>query len=94
MLKYGEVNPLNVAGLRKTKTCPPHFARVAVPFSPTEKWNKYVIDWIYENLEGRFCYGQDEYLDTYIGFEIHSEATYFALMLDQITKAGNSNDLF
>lgn len=92
MLKHGEVNPLNVAGIRRTKTCPPHFVRVEVPFSFDDKTNKQLTDWIYENLEGRFCFGQDQHLTSYIGFEIHSEASYFALMQSQIIPA--SNDLF
>jgi hypothetical protein len=89
MLRHGEANPLSVAGLRKTKTCPPHFARVELPTSYYDEGLKKIFDWIYENLEGRFCYGQTEHLTSFIGFEIHSEASYFALMQDQIIPSDN-----
>ena len=55
--------------------------------------DKKVSDWIYENLSGRFFLG-----DAYIkndsgrhmckraGFEIHGEATYFALQINDLNK--------
>ena len=88
MLKHGEVNPLNVHGLRKLEHCPPHFE--CVQFNPYVN-DKTVSDWIYENLSGRFYVG---YRDTNSGrtverqmvvaFELSSEASYFSLFLPQI----------
>ena len=54
MLKHGEVNPLDVFGLRKLDHCPPHFERVIFDLRLSKKD---IIDWIYENLEGRFYHG-------------------------------------
>ena len=89
MLKYGEINPLNVFGLRRVEHCPPHFEQVHFNLYVNDKK---ITDWISENLEGRFWFG-DSYLqieDNTIslgksaGFEIHGEASYFSLILDQI----------
>jgi hypothetical protein len=90
MLKLGEINPLNVFNLRKLEHCPPHFAKVIFDAKAT---NKLFTDWIYENLAGRFWFG-DVYLrsDSRItiqkcaAFEISSEASYFALILDQLNQ--------
>lgn len=89
MLKYGEVNPLAVFGLRKLDHCPPHFTRVEFDCRVSVKE---ISDWIHANLEGRFFLG-----DTYspsedsntkmskcAAFENPGEASYFALQLDQI----------
>jgi len=88
MLKYGQVNPLNVWGLRRVNHCPPHFERVEFTLNTTEKK---LLDWIYENLEGRFYFFSDA---TYprqciVGFEIVGEASYFLLMLDQFNDSLN-----
>lgn len=90
MLKYGEINPLNVFGIRKMSHCPPHFERVTFDIKTQEKR---ITDWIVENLAGRFWVG-DIYSDTAsdgkplmckcVAFEEKSEASYFALYLDQI----------
>lgn len=89
MLKYGEVNPLNVFGLRRMEHCPPHFVRVDFDLK-TE--SKYITDWIYENLAGRF-YFNDAYTVDSAGrtqmcyraaFESGGEASMFGLMLDTI----------
>ena len=54
-----------------------------------------ITDWIYENLTGRFYYGDEYYLHESNGkvgmskcaaFEIPGEASYFALQLDAINK--------
>lgn len=89
MLKHGEINPLNVFGLREVEHCPPHFFQV--PLNGTQDVKK-IKDWIYENLEGRFWIGP--YADPAnttgpreklcVGFELHGEASYFALSIDQI----------
>ena len=55
MLKHGEVNPLNVHGLRELAWCPPHFERVQ--FDCIIGTND-LTDWIYENLQGRFYIGE------------------------------------
>lgn len=90
MLKYNEVNPLNVFGLRRLAHCPPHFEILCFDLKTQEK---NITDWIYENLASRFFVG-----DTYIvspengnmilchkvGFEDPSELTYFGMFLDTI----------
>lgn len=89
MLKYGEINPLNVFGLRRVDHCPPHFEQVHFNILTNDKK---ITDWISENLEGRFwfgdlyMYGDDSIvsLGKCAGFEIHSEASYFSLIIDQI----------
>lgn len=90
MLKYGDINRLNVAGLREIEHCPPHFTRV--PFTMIIG-SKGIKDWIYENLAGRFWLGNDyskgeSGLQMYAcaAFEVASEASYFALMLDQFNR--------
>lgn len=91
MLKYGEVNPLAVFGLRELDHCPPHFT--SVDFDP--KVNEKVIsDWIWTNLEGRFYFGDYYYKkeDNTVhfckraAFEQPGEASMFALILDQINQ--------
>jgi hypothetical protein len=92
MIKHGEVNPLNVFGLRKVDHCPPHFERV---FFDLYVHEKFLTDWIYENLAGRFYIGQiacrDQFdaskptvIRTIAAFEIASEASYFSMFLPQL----------
>ena len=92
MLRYGEVNPLAVFGLRKVDHCPPHFT--AVNFD-SKVSAKDLSDWVYSNTEGRFFIG-DRYainddnaisMVKCVAFEISGEASYFALQLDQINKS-------
>jgi hypothetical protein len=90
MLKHGEINPLNVHGLRQLHHCPPHFEKVLFDIKTREKD---ITDWIYENLEGRFYIGNvDEKLSgkiqrkACVGFESPGEASYFSLFLEQINK--------
>jgi hypothetical protein len=94
MLKHGEVNPLNVFGLRRIEHNPPHFTLLSFDLRVDPK---VISDWIYENLAGRFWFG-DYYLlsdDGKVGFckavsfEIASEASYFGLVLNQINVANN-----
>lgn len=83
MLKHGEINPLNVFGLRQLDHCPPHFERVYFRCQVTDK---IITDWVFENLEGRFWFGTQNLLDSVdrcIAFEVASEATMFNLCLDQ-----------
>lgn len=87
MLKHGEVNPLNVFGLRRLQHCPPHFECVEFNLRAPLKD---IIDWIYGNTDSRFYVG-DRYkkqngsstvLTCVAAFENPSETSYFALMLD------------
>lgn len=92
MLKHGEVNPLNVFGLRKLAHCPPHFEQVVFDSYVAEKL---VSDWVYENLAGRFYVGyQDVVLNgssfqrqMVVAFEQPAEASYFSLFLPQINQS-------
>lgn len=91
MLKYGEANPLAVFGLRQLDYCPPHFAVVDFDSRTTDK---NITDWVWTNLSGRFYFGdhyfkRDDNTVHYqkrVAFELASEASMFALMLDQINK--------
>jgi hypothetical protein len=56
---------------------------------------KKITDWIYENLTGRFYFGEvflhnanngQFTISKRAAFEIHSEASYFALVLPEINK--------
>lgn len=83
-----QLNPLNLFGLRKLDHCPPHFFAVDFDLSTNEKK---ISDWIYENLSGRFYLGdsldaEKKNLCKRAAFEIHSEASYFALQLADINK--------
>jgi hypothetical protein len=87
VLKHGEVNPLNVFGLREVGHCPPHFTRVFYVLMTSERNIK---NWIYDNLSGRFWMGDIYDPDSSSGttsacvaFELGSEASFFTLVLDQ-----------
>ena len=89
MLKYNDVNLLTVFGLRRMDHCPPHFTAVKFDSHTT---SKHITDWIWENLEGRFYFG-DVYFTAESGgvmmqkqaaFELAAEASYFSLILDTI----------
>ena len=94
MLHNGEANPLTVHGLRELERCPPHFVQVKFDLRGSRKQ---ITDWIWENFEGRFWFG--DWFDTTEGgqvsmttcaaFEIPGEASMFSLMLDQIQKHNN-----
>lgn len=92
-LRNHEANPLTVHGLRELERCPPHFIQVHFDLRGQKK---IVTDWIWENLDGRFWFG-DMYLltdrltdsgsitmNTCAAFEIPGEASMFSLCLDQI----------
>jgi len=89
MLRYGEVNPLAVFGLRRLNHCPPHFTCIEFDARVNEKD---LSDWIYTNLQGRFFLG-DRYVTSEsnsitiskcAAFENPGESSYFALQLDRI----------
>lgn len=91
MLKYNEANPLAVFGLRRIEHRPPHFTCILFD---TYIGEKSITDWIYENLSGRFYFG-DFYTEGKSGksgmtrcaaFEDPGEASYFSLVLDTINK--------
>jgi hypothetical protein len=92
MLKHNEANPLAVFGLRRVDHCPPHFTKVMFDSYTIEK---VITDWIYENLSGRFFFGdwynEDENgkngMVRCVAFEEPGEASYFTLILDTINKA-------
>lgn len=89
MLRDGEANPLTVHGLRELDFCPPHFVKVEFDIRCSRKQ---ITDWIWENLEGRFWFGDwfsigesgQLAMNTCAAFEIPGEATMFSLCLDQI----------
>lgn len=91
MFKHGEVNPLNVFGLRQLKHCPPHFEQVVFDPYVTEKT---ISDWIYENLQGRYYIGFQDVArndvpfqrQIIVAFERASEASYFSLFLPQLNQ--------
>lgn len=96
MLKHGEVNPLNVHGLRELDHCPPHFTLVTVNYFDYN--DRKIRDWIYENLSGRFYQGLVDLREDgamqrkhQIGFELAGEASFFSLCLPSIK---NDNILF
>ena len=87
-----EINPLNINGLRKLDHCPPHF--FAVDFDLISPPNQ-ISNWVFENLNGRFYFGDivgpaegssGLSMRKRAAFEIHSEASYFALVLLDINK--------
>lgn len=88
-LKNGTINPLNVHNLRRLTFCPPHFTCLKTTADYSNQ--KTIVDWIYENFEGRFFVGEENELNgksmtaqMVIGFELPTESTYFGLMLPSI----------
>lgn len=89
-----EPNPLNLFGLRRVEHCPPHFFAVDFHIATDDKR---ISDWIFEHLSGRFYFG-DYYklvcentstksvIVKRAAFEIHSEGSYFAMLLSDINK--------
>lgn len=95
MLRTGEVNPLNVHGIRRVDYCPPHFTSVEFDLATDEKA---ISDWIFTHLTGRFFYGDHVSIDSQgrrsmskkVAFEIGSEASYFGLFIDQVNTRANN----
>ena len=93
-MKYNEVNPLNVHGLRQLNFCPPHFKKITIRKDETELKHvqkiKVVIDWIYEHLSGRFYINSSvsdkgKFANEFtIAFEEHSELSFFILSIPTI----------
>ena len=92
MLRNGEANPLTVHNLRELEHCPPHFVQVLFDLRCSKKQ---ISDWIWENFEGRFWFGDwfsisesgNCIMNTCVAFEIPGEASMFTLMLDQIQQS-------
>ena len=86
-LKHSEPNPLAVFNMQRVPFCPPHFQTITFDLRCGEKP---ILDWIYENTEGRFflgmraAYAAGSIATECVGFETHSEATYFSLFLPSI----------
>jgi len=90
-LKHNEANPLAVANMRQLDFCPAHFEKVMFDLIVDQR---VITNWLYENTDGRFFIGQSVQLATNVsekpklcfcvGFEVHAEASYFALMLNTI----------
>jgi hypothetical protein len=92
MLKYGEINPLNVHGMRRLDWQPPHFTPFCFDLRTNEKS---ISDWVWANLSGRFYYGDHTHVDEQgrksmskiVAFEIPAEASYFGLMVDHVNRS-------
>ncbi len=89
MLKYNEVNLLNVHELRVTNRAHAHFTIVRIEELMTTTQIQKVQNWIYENMSGRFFVGdyydpRTSVTELVAAFEEPAEASYFALVKDQI----------
>ena len=100
MLKHRDPNPLNVHQMRRLEHLPPHFSPVLFELVGGVN-EKTITDWVWENLEGRFYYGVhysendtgNMDVQKVVAFELPSEASYFALILDTVNKY-NDNTLY
>jgi hypothetical protein len=89
MFKHGNANPLNVFGLRRLQYCPNYFEIIVFTLYTNDK---VITDWIYENLTGRFYFGDKVVLNAdnkttiekVAGFEKPDEASFFGLLLPNI----------
>ena len=79
-----EINPLNVLEQRQLTWLPEHFECVEISGSNTMEINK-LSQWIYSNLKSRFCVVNTLNYNTIVfGFEDGAEASYFALIQQNI----------
>ena len=82
-LVRGRVNPLNVLGLRRLAHIPPHFESFAINCSDIGP----IDDWIYTNLNSRYCIKQGQKVNEQnkivtiieLGIEDPKEASMFLL---------------
>lgn len=80
----GTVNPLNVLGIRKLSFIPQHFAKT---YTENLRNIHSIDDWIYTNLNSRYCIKKSHMLDKNnkitemceIGMEDAKELTMFSL---------------
>lgn len=91
MIELMQINPLNLFDLRIVEHCPPHF--FAVDFD-CKVQVKRISDWIYEHLHGRYYLGDAllikqgrQTICKRAAFEIHSEASYFAMVLPELNQS-------
>jgi len=83
-LVRGTVNPLNVLGIRKLPNIPVHFAKL---YTENTKDMHNIDNWIYTNLNSRYCVKKSHMLDKNnkitevceIGIEDHRELTLMSL---------------
>lgn len=84
--KIEEPNPLNFYGVRQLRIPPPHFEYIDIELG-TYNLEQSIINWIFENLKGRFFVGNTTKLDDTkqfkrvirIGFEDAKELSFFTL---------------
>ncbi|MBR20492.1 MAG: hypothetical protein CMA64_10180 [Euryarchaeota archaeon] len=86
-----EINPLNALNKRIVDILPPHFEKIVLPVHSSWAMNENIRRmkyWILKNLENRFFISESENsISTFtnpdasivVGFEDHSEATYFSI---------------
>lgn len=89
MLKFGEPIYLAIINERRLDFCPEHFQKVPFTIQGYDG-GKNIENWLFENTDGRFYFGQivtkDGKLVATVGFENHPESILFSLILDQINK--------
>lgn len=81
----GNINPLNVLGIRKLNFIPEHFAMITVS---TDRDLEKIDNWIYDNLNSRYCMKVVQIIDENnkiseilkIGVEEPKELTIFSLL--------------
>lgn len=94
IVKKYQPNPLNTFNLRRLDYCPPHFFAINFNIVTNEKK---ISDWIWYNLQGRFYLGDNfviindlehkrSQIQKSAAFEIHSESSYFAMLLPELNK--------
>ena len=84
-----EINPLNALNKRIVDILPPHFEKITIPIESSWTANDTVRRmkfWILKNLDNRFFISEVETntfssnnTNVVVGFEDHSEATYFSI---------------
>mgnify|MGYP003642506342 CR=1 FL=1 len=85
MLKFKQLNALNLFDIRRFEVLPPHFEFICIPM----KYNleDSLSKWIEDNLKGRYYLGKTLSIDNNnqtivalkIGFEEAKELSYFTL---------------
>lgn len=94
-MKDFKVNPLNVIGGRQVNRLLPHMTIVPIT-SEHLSYNMYsIVDWIEDNLKGRFWIGwinkldSDNSINAYnvVAFENAHEATLFLLSCPHLAKS-------
>ena len=89
-LAHGKINPLNLLGMRRLTYIPPHFASIIIE----SKGINIIDQWIYFNLNSRYCIKNTQILDTQrklvnaivIGMEDAIELTMLSLACPFVQK--------